>query len=188
MCIYTGWTGYLSSSINSQTVMAPSMTDEEVPDPDQIRLAWRPVRARCYPVPSPPPPSMLEYFSGGFRMRRDITNNDNSRNFGRQTNPTRSSPNQQPSRTNTSSPSANSPSSLYPPSLQQAQAPPSPSGAPVNMNPGDQMQQSSQNGRKLPIFFREEYVGFIVKGNFMTLAAKPTLVEEGEWLSHQGKS
>lgn len=27
----------------------------------------------------------------------------------------------------------------------------------------------------------------IVKGNFMTLAAKPKLVEEGEWLAHQGK-
>lgn len=56
------------------------------------------------------------------------------------------------------------------------------------MNTGEQMQQYAQNGRKLPTFFREEYIGFIVKGNFMTLAAKPALVEEGEWLSHQGKS
>jgi hypothetical protein len=41
--------------------------------------------------------------------------------------------------------------------------------------------------RKPPFFFREEYAGLIVKGNFMTLAAKPKLVDEGEWLAHQGK-
>jgi hypothetical protein len=40
--------------------------------------------------------------------------------------------------------------------------------------------------RKPPFFFREEYAGLIVKGNFMTLAAKPKLVDEGEWLAHQG--
>ncbi|KAF2639825.1 Mob1/phocein [Massarina eburnea CBS 473.64] len=39
--------------------------------------------------------------------------------------------------------------------------------------------------RRAPFFFREEYSGLIVKGNFMTLAAKPNLVEEGEWLAHQ---
>lgn len=53
------------------------------------------------------------------------------------------------------------------------------------MSTMEPMQQSVQNGRKPPVFFREEYIGFIVKGNFMTLAAKPALVEEGEWLSHQ---
>jgi hypothetical protein len=40
--------------------------------------------------------------------------------------------------------------------------------------------------RRPPFFFREEYGNLIVKGNFMTLAAKPLLVEEGEWLAHQG--
>jgi hypothetical protein len=40
--------------------------------------------------------------------------------------------------------------------------------------------------RRPPFFFREEYSNLIVKGNFMTLAAKPKLVEEGEWLAHQG--
>ncbi|KAF2461067.1 protein kinase-like protein activator [Lineolata rhizophorae] len=44
--------------------------------------------------------------------------------------------------------------------------------------------QASAN-RKPPFFFREEYAGLIVKGNFMTLAAKPVHVEEGEWLAHQ---
>ncbi|KAF2182211.1 Mob1/phocein [Zopfia rhizophila CBS 207.26] len=41
------------------------------------------------------------------------------------------------------------------------------------------------SSRRPPFFFREEYAGLIVKGNFMTLAAKPKLVEEGEWLAHQ---
>ncbi len=40
---------------------------------------------------------------------------------------------------------------------------------------------------KIPLFFRPEHAGFIVKGNFMTLAAKPHLVEEGEWLAHQSE-
>jgi hypothetical protein len=43
------------------------------------------------------------------------------------------------------------------------------------------------SNQKPPFFFREQYANLIVKGNFMTLAAKPVLVEEGEWLSHQGK-
>jgi hypothetical protein len=45
-------------------------------------------------------------------------------------------------------------------------------------------QQSLQ--RRPPFFFREEYSNLIVKGNFMTLAAKPVLVDDGEWLAHQG--
>lgn len=49
------------------------------------------------------------------------------------------------------------------------------------------MIQDGQN-RARPFFFREQYANLIVKGNFMTLAAKPVLVEEGEWLAHQGKS
>ncbi|KAF2019012.1 Mob1/phocein [Aaosphaeria arxii CBS 175.79] len=44
---------------------------------------------------------------------------------------------------------------------------------------------SSSSSRRPPFFFREEYSNLIVKGNFMTLAAKPKLVEEGEWLAHQ---
>ena len=44
----------------------------------------------------------------------------------------------------------------------------------------------SSGSRRPPFFFREEYSGLIVKGNFMTLAAKPKLVDEGEWLAHQG--
>ncbi|KAF2495994.1 Mob1/phocein [Lophium mytilinum] len=44
---------------------------------------------------------------------------------------------------------------------------------------------AQQSTRKPPFFFREEYAGLIVRGNFMTLAAKPELVETGEWLAHQ---
>jgi hypothetical protein len=49
--------------------------------------------------------------------------------------------------------------------------------------------QSNQQSpvRRTPLFFREENAGFIARGNFMTLALKPQLVEEGEWLAHQGK-
>jgi hypothetical protein len=50
---------------------------------------------------------------------------------------------------------------------------------------GGEPQNASQS-RRPPFFFREEYSSLIVKGNFMTLAAKPKLVEEGEWLAHQG--
>jgi hypothetical protein len=47
-------------------------------------------------------------------------------------------------------------------------------------------QQLPDANRKPPYFFRDEYSGLIVKGNFMTLATRPTLVEKGEWLAHQG--
>lgn len=37
-------------------------------------------------------------------------------------------------------------------------------------------------------FFREKHAtNFILKGNFMTLAAQPKHVELGEWLAHQGR-
>jgi hypothetical protein len=53
-------------------------------------------------------------------------------------------------------------------------------GAPDNSAPA--------GSRRPPFFFREEYSNLIVKGNFMTLAAKPKLVEEGEWLAHTGET
>ncbi|KAM3418576.1 hypothetical protein BST61_g4552 [Cercospora zeina] len=107
---------------------------------------------------------------------------NNLRNLGRQANPSRSSPNQPPSRGNTSSPSANSPSSLYPPSLQQQAQTPSSSGPPpANMATNEQAQPAG----KLPHFFKDDFAGFIVKGNFMTLAANPRHVDQGEWLAHQ---
>ena len=92
--------------------------------------------------------------------------------------------NQPPNRANTSSPSAYSPSGLGPPSFPPVPASPSASTA---MTVNDQAHQNNQAPKKLPFFFREDYAGFIVKGNFMTLAARPHLVEEGEWLAHQRK-
>lgn len=42
------------------------------------------------------------------------------------------------------------------------------------------------NRRTPTYFFREENTNLIVKGNFMTLAAKPEYVDRGEWMAHQG--
>lgn len=88
-----------------------------------------------------------------------------------------------PSRGNTSSPGAYGSGLSAPP---MPAAPPSPSLT-STLTANDQAYQSNQQQKKTPIFFREEYAGFIVKGSFMTLAAKPVLVEEGEWLAHQSK-
>jgi hypothetical protein len=54
-----------------------------------------------------------------------------------------------------------------------------------NISPSE---SQSSLARRPPFFFREEYSSLIVKGNFMTLAAKPVLVDEGEWLAHQGET
>ena len=40
------------------------------------------------------------------------------------------------------------------------------------MTVNDQAHLNNQGQKKVPMFFREDYTGFIVKGNFMTLAAK----------------
>lgn len=190
--------------IRLQLPSSPKMSDPEPEPPpspstpppssmpvDAIHLCYRPKhpRRRALEPESPPKPSMLIMGEHSFRFDvgpRTPTDDDSassSRNLGRQANPTRSSPSQPPSRGNTSSPSANSASSLYPPNLQQQGQTPSSSGAPpANMTTNEQAQPA---GRKPPFFFRDEYAGFIVKGNFMTLAANPLHVESGEWLAHQ---
>ncbi|KAH6615339.1 protein kinase-like protein activator [Boeremia exigua] len=74
------------------------------------------------------------------------------------------------------------------PTSQQAPQPPMPHSpamsASMSFEAGAESPAQSGN-RRPPFFFREEYSNLIVKGNFMTLAAKPKLVEEGEWLAHQ---
>jgi hypothetical protein len=50
-----------------------------------------------------------------------------------------------------------------------------------------QSNQAPQQLNRTPLFFRDENAGFIARGNFMTLALKPQLVEEGEWLAHQSE-
>lgn len=105
-----------------------------------------------------------------------------SRAFGRGSNPARNQ-NQPPLRTNTASPAAYSQQALGPPSIPAAPASPSLTATMASNNQAHQDNAS----RKVPFFFREENAGFTVKGNFMTLAAKPHLVEEGEWLAHLGQ-
>jgi hypothetical protein len=39
-----------------------------------------------------------------------------------------------------------------------------------------------------PLWLNNEYAKHIVKGNFMTLSARPKTVEPGEWIAHHGKS
>ncbi|KAG6093839.1 hypothetical protein E4U14_000195 [Claviceps sp. LM454 group G7] len=39
--------------------------------------------------------------------------------------------------------------------------------------------------RPLPMWLNAKYVKHIVKGNFMTLSARPKTVEQGEWIAHQ---
>lgn len=40
--------------------------------------------------------------------------------------------------------------------------------------------------RPKPLWLNQAYAKHIVKGNFMTLSARPKTVEPGEWLAHQG--
>jgi hypothetical protein len=41
--------------------------------------------------------------------------------------------------------------------------------------------------RPKPLWLNDSYAKHIVKGNFMTLSARPKTVEQGEWIAHQGK-
>lgn len=38
-----------------------------------------------------------------------------------------------------------------------------------------------------PLWLNANYAKHIVKGNFLTLSAKPKTVEMGEWIAHQGR-
>lgn len=112
--------------------------------------------------------------------------NSNSRAFGRggTNNQARNQP-APASRATTASPSTYNQSQVNAPSIPSA--PPSPSLTQnVAANEAAMHQAMKAQGR-IPQFFREQQSGFIVKGNFMTLAAKPVLIEEGEWVAHQGQ-
>lgn len=74
----------------------------------------------------------------------------------------------------------------YPPSQGQMYSPSMAPAAPNDSAPIESERAPSPQNRKPPYFFREEHANLIVKGNFMTLAAKPKMVDEGEWLAHQG--
>ncbi|KAF2745399.1 Mob1/phocein [Sporormia fimetaria CBS 119925] len=104
----------------------------------------------------------------------------------------RSNKGNQPKGNGQSTPSPTTPS--YSPSTSQ---PPSVPPLPHSPALSASMSTEGQSGepapapsaastpRRPPFFFREEYSNLIARGNFMTLAAKPLLVEEGEWLAHQ---
>lgn len=56
------------------------------------------------------------------------------------------------------------------------------------MASGDEIINSYHLPRPLPLWLNSNCVKHIVKGNFMTLSARPKTVEQGEWIAHQGKS
>lgn len=41
--------------------------------------------------------------------------------------------------------------------------------------------------QQLPMWLNPAYSRQIVKGNLMTLSARPKSVEQGEWIAHHGK-
>lgn len=56
------------------------------------------------------------------------------------------------------------------------------------MSSGHDVLESYHLPRPLPLWLNPNYAKHIVKGNFMTLSARPKTVEQGEWIAHQGKS
>lgn len=56
----------------------------------------------------------------------------------------------------------------------------------VDMNNSNDVLASYNLPRPKPLWLNPAYAKHIVKGNFMTLSARPKTVEPGEWLAHQG--
>lgn len=54
------------------------------------------------------------------------------------------------------------------------------------MSSGQDFLESYHLPRPLPLWLNPNYAKHIVKGNFMTLSARPKTVEQGEWIAHQG--
>ncbi|KKA27248.1 hypothetical protein TD95_003179 [Thielaviopsis punctulata] len=50
---------------------------------------------------------------------------------------------------------------------------------------GDEILASYHLPKPMPLWLNNAYAKHIVKGNFMTLSARPKTVEQGEWLAHQ---
>ncbi|KAI1457457.1 Mob1/phocein [Annulohypoxylon moriforme] len=50
---------------------------------------------------------------------------------------------------------------------------------------GDDIFDAYRLPRPLPLWLNAQYAKHIVKGNFMTLSARPKTVEQGEWIAHQ---
>lgn len=79
--------------------------------------------------------------------------------------------------------SANLPPLPKSPSLAQTIGMDEQSGA---MASGQDVLESYHLPRPLPLWLNPNYAKHIVKGNFMTLSARPKTVEQGEWIAHQG--
>lgn len=54
------------------------------------------------------------------------------------------------------------------------------------MGSADEALSAYQLPRPLPLWLNAAYAKHIVKGNFMTLSARPKTVDQGEWVAHQG--
>ncbi|KAM0427455.1 hypothetical protein ACHAPT_007415 [Fusarium lateritium] len=67
------------------------------------------------------------------------------------------------------------------PSLAQTIGMDDSSGAAAN----DDLISAYHLPRPLPLWLNAQYAKHIVKGNFMTLSARPKTVEQGEWVAHQ---
>ena len=76
------------------------------------------------------------------------------------------------------SPLPNSPSLSQTMSVDDQQAPPT----------GNDPLAVYNLPRPKPLWLNNAYAKHIVKGNFMTLSARPKTVEPGEWIAHQGKT
>jgi hypothetical protein len=50
---------------------------------------------------------------------------------------------------------------------------------------GDDIIAAYHLPRPFPLWVNPQYAKHIVKGNFMTLSARPKTVEQGEWIAHQ---
>lgn len=125
---------------------------------------------------------------GVFTHVESMTDNNTARRgFGRQSNkaPQNQQSQGQNKGNNIPSPTIQTPSSLNPSSSQNLPNSPALSATMSFDSPTSGPGETNQY-RNPPFFFREKYATLIVKGNFMTLAAKPLLIEEGEWLAHQG--
>ncbi|KAK2610959.1 hypothetical protein N8I77_004344 [Diaporthe amygdali] len=78
--------------------------------------------------------------------------------------------------------SANLPPLPKSPSLAQTIAMDEQSGL---MASGHDALESYHLPRPIPLWLNPNYAKHIVKGNFMTLSARPKTVEQGEWIAHQ---
>ena len=55
------------------------------------------------------------------------------------------------------------------------------------MSTADEVIASYHLPRPYPLWLNSQYAKHIVRGNFMTLSARPKTVEPGEWIAHQSK-